>query len=578
MTHPNMPDSPDATTMAYELRLMKTQAATGYFMPVPVDEPEFAVTLAYLHDHPNDVYMHRYGLQQVLEMPLDQVRALVDTAGPDRVLTALLLEAVITHAPLEPLRSLFPPDGISDYRHDSPLLVLRSETLPDQDRHRQWTALLKKNLLQHQALPPSSEVRMAPLFETSTPRTWVPLTDVAPPTDVSAPSPAMPSFETVYETAMQGLERIGILAEEEMRHESSLSPVALLRRWRMQVNVQQDRHHYHFSGLQTSYGKGLSLERARASCAMEIVERCSSFAQVVDGRLPATVQHYRLRRARLSELHHEGLAALNPDAMGLEVPYEDQPLYWIEGACVGPAGPTSLRVPFQAVFLFSNLDEIDLFSGLGSTGLAAGGTMAQAQFHALLECIERDAEAVHPYDPKRCFRLATRDEAVGGLLADYRERGIDVICQDCSTGLGVPCYKCFVYGPGPDEIAKGTSAHFTGWQAALAALTETPYPYPHSPESRSGPAELPLRYLEELPDYSSGNLQADLHRLETLLAANHFHPVYVDLTRRDLAIPVVRAIVPGLEQMADFDRYTRVNPRLYQNVLKLLGDVNPPPG
>jgi len=564
--------------MAYELRLMKTQAATGYFMPVPQTEPEFAVTLAYLHDHPNDVYMHRYGLQQVLAMPLDKVQALAVSAGPDRVLTALLLEAVITHAPLAPLRRLFPPDWISEYRHDSPLLVLRSENLADQDRHRQWTALLKKNLLQHLAPPPFSEVQLAPLFKTTSPRRWIPLADVAPSTEASAPAPAMPSFETVYETAMQRLERIGILAEEEMRHESSLSPVALLRRWRMHIRVQQDRHHYTFSGLQTSYGKGLSLERARASCAMEIVERCSSFAQVVDDRLPETAQDHRLRRACLSELQNEGLAALDPDAMGLEVPYENQPLYWVEGVCASSAGPTSMRVPFQAVFLFSNLDEIDLFSGLGSTGLAAGWTMAQAQFHALLECIERDAEAVQPYDPKRCFRLATRDAAVGGLLADYRERGIDAIFQDCSTGLGVPCYKCFVYGPGPDELAKGTSAHFAGWQAALAALTETPYPYPHGPGSRSGPADLPLRYLEELPEYSSGNIQADLYRLETLLAANQLHPVYVDLTRRDLAIPVVRAIVPGLDQMADFDRYTRVNPRLYRNYLTLVEDAKPPLG
>ena len=297
----------------------------------------------------------------------------------------------------------------------------------------------------------------------------------------------------------------------------------------------------------------------------------------MNGRLPDTVQDYRLRRARLSELQSEGCSALNPDAIGLEVPYEDQPLYWIEGTTAGPAGATAMLVPFQAVFLFSNLDEIDLFSGLGSTGLAAGGTMAQAQFHALLECIERDAEAVQPYDPERCFRLATRDAAVGGLLADYRERGIDVIFQDCATGLGVPCYKCFVHGPGPDELAKGTSAHFAGWQAALAALTETPYPYPHGPRSISGPVDLPIRYLEELPDYSSGDMDADRHRLETLLAANHFHPVYVDLTRRDLAIPVVRALVPGLELMADFDRYARVNPRLYQNYLSLLDDANSPP-
>ena len=269
----------------------------------------------------------------------------------------------------------------------------------------------------------------------------------------------------------------------------------------------------------------------------------------------------------------EGRPALDPNALGLEVPYVDLPLYWIEGTTAGSHGATPILVPFQAVYLFANLDESALFSGLGSTGLAAGATLAQAKFHALLECIERDAEAVQPYDLRRCFRLATRDQAVAGLLEDYRRRGIDVVFQDCSADFGVPCYKCFVIGA-DGELAKGTSAHFTGWQAALAALTETPYPYPHGPASRPGPANLPERYLEDLPDYATGHVETDLARLETLLAAHQMHPVYVDLTRQDIGIPVVRALVPGLELVSDFDRYSRVSPRLYGHYLDLCGGTS----
>jgi ribosomal protein S12 methylthiotransferase accessory factor YcaO len=577
MTHPISPDRPeDVPALSYELRLMQTRAATGYFMPVPKHAPGFEETLAYLRDHPNDTFMHRYGLQLVMGMPLDQVREMTATAGPNPVLTALLMEAALTSEDLMPLRDRFTPEMRSLYRPDSPLLILRSEHLADQGRHRQWAAFLKRNLQHHQPLPPLSETHLPPLYERDQVRAWIPLDDVLPSSQSVAASLERPDFETVYDTAMQGLERLGILAETEMRHESSLCPVALLRRWRMQVQIRQDRHHFHFSGLQTSYGKGLSLERARASCAMEIVERCSSFTSVADDRLPDTIQDHRLRRARLSELNALGLRALNPDALGLEVPYEDQPLYWIQGESAGgPGDPTAILVPFQAVFLFSNLDEIDLFSGLGSTGLAAGGTLAQAKFHALLECIERDAEAVSLVDDQHCFRLASRDAAVGSLLADYRQRGIDVIFQDCRTGLGVPCYKSFVVGPGPDEIAKGTSAHFAGWQAALSALTETPYPYPHGPASRPGPVDLPVCYLETLPDYSSGNMAVDLQRLESLLAVNQLPPVYVDLTRRDLAIPVVRALIPGLELMADYDRFARVSPRLYHNYLALMEGADP---
>jgi hypothetical protein len=120
MTHPISPDRPEDTpALSYELRLMQTQAATGYFMPVPKHAPGFAETLSYLHDHPNDTFMHRYGLQLVMEMPFDQVREMAATAGPNRVLTALLMEAALTSEALMPLRDQFTPAMGSLYRQDA---------------------------------------------------------------------------------------------------------------------------------------------------------------------------------------------------------------------------------------------------------------------------------------------------------------------------------------------------------------------------------------------------------------------------------------------------------------------------
>ncbi len=50
-----------------------------------------------------------------------------------------------------------------------------------------------------------------------------------------------------------------------------------------------------------------------------------------------------------------------------------------------------MLIPAQFVFLFCNLDEQNLFSALGSTGLASGNTMAEAKVSALTEVIERDS-------------------------------------------------------------------------------------------------------------------------------------------------------------------------------------------
>jgi ribosomal protein S12 methylthiotransferase accessory factor YcaO len=51
--------------------------------------------------------------------------------------------------------------------------------------------------------------------------------------------------------------------------------------------------------------------------------------------------------------------------------------------------------------------------------------------------------------------------------------------------------------------------------------------------------------------------------------------IYADLTRADVGLPVVRAIVPSMEILADFDRFSRVHPRLYANYLKLAGKMIP---
>ena len=48
-------------------------------------------------------------------------------------------------------------------------------------------------------------------------------------------------------------------------------------------------------------------------------------------------------------------------------------------------------------------------------------------------------------------------------------------------------------------------------------------------------------------------------------------PVYVELTREDLELPVVRAIVPGLELTADFDAHSRPSVRLFRRYLKKAG-------
>jgi ribosomal protein S12 methylthiotransferase accessory factor YcaO len=189
---------------------------------------------------------------------------------------------------------------------------------------------------------------------------------------------------------------------------------------------------------------------------------------------------------------------------------------------------------------------------------------------ALLEVVERDCEATMPFHVSRCFRVPPDDSEIGGLLADYEARGIQVQFLDLTHELGIPCTKCMVMGP-RGGVVKGTGAHLDGRRAMLSALTETPYPYPAGPPSGPALEGLATRRLEDLPSYGCGDPSKDLTLLEHLLEANGYRPIYVDLTREDVGIPVFKAIVPGMEFSADFDSTSRVSPRLFANYLRLVG-------
>ena len=523
--------------------------------------------LAYLRQHPMDSFMHKFVLDRLATFEVEKIRTrLEETDGHDPVLEALLHEAILLYPHLSELQSALAPERTTVLAAHTPRIFLPWHQLADREKQQQWTRIFSENLLDHRPLPQPAESGLPALYDSdqlpSDEAVHVKTLWTAKPKTQELTPP--PSPEATAANALARLERLKIPADIEMRHVASLSPIALLRKWHLKTAVRNGKLDFTFSGIQTSYGKGLSLEAARASYAMEIVERCSAFASFgPEGALGYTTR-YPLVRARWSDLRGDSAPSLDPNALGLEVPYPNAPLYWMQGQ-TGDGKP--IWVPAQSVFLFCNLDETDLFSGLGSTGLASGNTPAEARVSALLEIIERDCEATMPFCPQDCFRLETSDPHIGRLLSDYRDRGIYPVFQDLTTGFGIPCFKCFVVDR-DGQVIKGTGAHLNGKRALISALTETPYPFPYGPPSRPPATHYPARMLESLPDFSLGSAVDDLALLETVLKTNGFEPLYVDLTRQDVGLPVVKALVPGLELMADFDRFSRVSPRLYRNYLR----------
>ncbi len=554
---------------AYELRHISTAAATGYFACVPVDDPGIDAGLILVKERPFDSFLRQHLIETLGRTGPEAIAGRIRAAAEynDILLLSLFYEIVLATGRTD-LEALFSGVDLGALSAQTPFIQIRSRLLPDQRLHRQWISLFCDNMMGHRLLPAPDQAGLPLLFDKTsvTPdRNRSRIQSLFQSAASSAKKSPDRSFEETIARAEDALAAIDVFDGPEMRHISSLSPIALLRAWRMRVHVRSGRNAYTLSGKQTSYGKGLSLDAARVSCLMEVVERVSSFASITDDRLPDYAGDHQLIHGGYEALVQNGYHLCDPNRLRLEVPYQDEPLYWIEAK--EPGGSTVL-VPAQAVFLFGNLDEINLFSGIGSTGLASGSSMTSAKLSALLEAVERDAEAVMPYHPGQCFVLDTVNPHLKPLFEAYKARGIHIQFQDLTTEFGIPCYKCFVID-GDGQVVKGAGANIDGRRAVMSALTETPYPFPAGPPSEEGLPDLPVVFFEDLPNYDTGDDAENLAMVETLLADNELVPLYVDLTRKDLAIPVVKALVPGLELVADFDSYSRVSPRLFANYCRL---------
>lgn len=559
--------------MRYELKLMDTQAGVGCFAAMPKQNLSFSAMVDHLRQAPYDTYMHEHLLDGLGRHRPKKVEKLIsgvmkDNGSSDPVLTALLYEACLVHGRLEKYLPMFDGVDVNSLNDHLPTIRIRSHQLEDQPLHRQWAPLFANNFSFHEPLPAPEEAGLAaPVNEDALPSGEAYTAKQARhELEGSLPEPKeRKPLEETSAYALSVLEKADAFIGPAMAHKASLSPVNRLRHWMVDVRCSNGRHSDSLSGMQTCYGRGLAEANAEASYSMELAERFSSYASFGGNAIRGYMNNYPLSLAAFNELEQE---AIDLNKVRLEVPYSGQRINWFEGHRPDGAGGTSpIMIPAQFVFLFCNLDEQHLFSALSSTGLASGNTLAEAKVSALLEVIERDADATIPFDMSRAFRIESDDPQVNFLLEQYEEMGIHVWFLDMTPEFGVPCYKSVVLGA-RGGLDKGSGSDLNGRSALLSAMTETPYPFP-GPKSAPAPEGLPVRKLEDLPDHSTGSADGDLMVLEKTLMENGFVPAYADMTRKDLRIPVTRAIVPGLEINSDFDRYTRISPRLWANYLRM---------
>jgi ribosomal protein S12 methylthiotransferase accessory factor YcaO len=554
----------------YDLSHILSQASVALFAPRPRTEPDTKELMTMLGQRPLDSFLHAFAVGRLLEIPREELIALHGHFADDQVVMSLLLIVVLLRPDRGNILETIPVEIRQELVRRSPLNYGRVLLQDDYEKHHELIQSFRSNIDEHTSLD-SLHIQTVPdnlALESETTLVWTPVARIRQEMG-EIPSEPLPPRMQVFQDAMHKLYSIGAIFGQEMRHQASLSPWAIQRNWTLDVGTSSGTNQFRLSGPQTSYGRGLDLEGARVSCAMEVVERFSSYANIRDGMINGCVRKYPLIKAGFEELREQDKNPLDPGTLCLEAPYAGESLYWMEGHTHDKGdGHIPAMVPVQCAFLFSNLDEPDLFSGLSSTGLASGTLMDQAKTNAIVEVIERDSKGTHLFDPSRCFRITTDDPELKLLLKRYANLEIEVQFQDITGELGIPCYRCYVIGP-EGQIITGTAANLDGNKALIAAMTETPYPFPNGPRSQRDPRDLPVKKVEALPAFSTGSPAGDRVLLETLLERNGLRAYYADLTCRRLGFPVVRAIIPGLEIMTDFDAFSRVSPRLYARYLHL---------
>lgn len=548
----------------YTLSRLGTGQGVGWFSCIPEEDLTLTDLAPALGEHPHDRFLHQYALDRIGKLEPDELFDRIGKAGEWNVLLrGLAYEASLLSEKFTPLRGRLGENDVEALIHSSPLIYVRWARAARHESHEQWLRLFSENMTWHKSLPSPDEAGLSiPFDPEAIGKWWAGRATLEKRSHVSGgyEKEGRARAKEAGRQVTKKLERLGILRGWEARTEATVSPYAVERPWNLDVTLKQGRNHWRLRGELVSYGRGMHIHQARISCLMEIAERYSAFCRADEEALPGYRGEPKLVKGTYTELKEYG--AINPNEFLLEVPYEDQELYWVAGEMAGAEGYSHVLVPAQMVFLFANFDEICLTSGLPSTGLGAGSTMEEARLSGLLEVIERDAEKVVPYCENRCFLLSSDDPKVNDTIESMKQKGIQIQILDLTQEFGIPCYKAFVRGPG-GVILKGTASNLDGKRAVVSAMTEIPYPYPYWFGSTAPPEGLRTVRDEELPCFSTGDASKDLEILEEVLLRNGYHPIYVDLTREKLGIPVTKVLVPGLELTNVLDRFSPLTLRKF---------------
>lgn len=329
------------------------------------------------------------------------------------------------------------------------------------------------------------------------------------------------------------------------------------------------------SGAITVYnGKGLTKEVAKVSAIMEAVERYS-----------AEVRGDTIVRQGVEEFM-SSREAIHP--MDLILPQHSafyvmrQSVAWVRGWELN--GNEETWVPASAVFhpYVSKMD-LSLFR-TSTNGLACGNNLEEAVLHGLCEVVERNDWSFAEARRRVAGNIEVPSRGpVKELMERFTSKGIEVYLKDLTTDIGIPTIAAAADDTvlqDPALLNLGLGTHLSPEVAATKALLELAQSRLTQIHGAREDTVAVLnnrklgyermkrlnkmwltpsgvsRSLDDLPHLETDDIFDDLQVVRARINARGMsRTVVVDLTRKELGIPVVRVIVPGMEVFAiDEDR------------------------
>jgi thioglycine synthase len=348
-------------------------------------------------------------------------------------------------------------------------------------------------------------------------------------------------------------------------------------------------------------GKGSTRNHAMASALMESIERYSS--------LPNT-DNRNLIQSSYKELSKK-YTVVHPDQICEPTRFQfrdDMQTDYLSGFDL--LNNEEVMVPASlALFRYEpRPPSVNPFSFYHTNGLASGNVMEEAVCHSLCELIERDALSLAelrasaiPFYYLRYIANALKSHGFptapvtidkfkdeSGIFSDvdfsdmefeplltllkiFKRNNISLIVKEITTEIGIPSFNAASvewvthdYG----YLAEGHGTHPDARIALLRAITEVSqtraaniqgarddlrkikYSQENTDEKRSWrfvPSDRKIKYSEITSFYNADILDDINLILDRLRRAGLTQAIIVNLTNPRLKVPVVRAIVPGLE-------------------------------